>query len=155
MEDLKELIKVINKLKELFEKMIAFFSELDKMVENKDADGVNEIVKKIKELTNSIASVEEKRIKFTKRLCNKYKIKENARVLANTIQNEELTESLNSLVDSTNKLIIKRDYTINVLQSNIDYINFSIDYFKKLLSFGNYNEKGETSKFINLLDREA
>jgi hypothetical protein len=125
------------------------------MVENKDVDGVNEVVKKIKELTNSIASVEDERIKFTKSLCDRYKIKENARALANTIQNKELTESLNSLVDSINKLIIKRNYTINILQSNIDYINFSIDYFKKLLSFGNYNEKGETSKFINLLDQEA
>jgi hypothetical protein len=155
MEDLKELIKAINKLKELFEKMTAFFGELDKVVENKDVDGVNNVVKNIKELTKSIASVEEERMKFTKALCDKYKIKENAKVLANTLQNKELTESLNSLVDSINKLIIKRDYTVNILQSNIDYINFSIDYFKKLLSFGNYNEKGEANKFINLLDQEA
>ncbi len=151
----EKLVKVINKLTELFKALVVLFSDLEKAVDLRDIEKVNKIVIEIKKYTKDIENVESERMEYTKNLCEKYKIKDNARVLANTLKNPELTDSLNFLIQVLNDLMIKREAVMMIVKANLDYLNFSIDYFKKLLSFGNYNEKGETKKFVNLLDQEG
>lgn len=151
----KELIEILNKMSKIFGELVEIFKELDNAVEKKDLDEINKIVNKIKEATKDLNTLESKRMELTKSLCEKYKIQESAKALAIELKDPELTQALNLLIESINNLLIKRDYTMNILRTHIDYLNFSIDYFKKLLSFGNYDEKGKTSKYINLLDKEG
>ncbi len=151
----EELIEILDRMTNIFRELAKNFNQLDNAVEKKDIEGINKIVNKIKDTTKDLNNLEIERMKLTKSLCEKYKIQESARALAVELKNPELTQALNLLIESINDLLIKRDYTMNILKTHIDYLNFSIDYFKKLLSFGNYDEKGKTSKYINLLDKEG
>jgi hypothetical protein len=151
----QDLSNTLNNMTEIFKALAIVFGELDVSVENKNIKEINKIVAKINSLVKDLDVLEVKRVELTKILCEKHKIKESAKTLAIELKDQKLTQALNSLIESINNLLIKRDYTMNVLRSHIDYLNFSIDYFKKLLSFGNYNEKGKTSKYINLLDKEG
>ncbi len=151
----KEFINIIKRLTELFKNLITLFGELDTAVDNKDVDAVNKVVSKIKLLTKDISKAEDERISWSEKLAEKHGVKNNATSIVKAVNNEELTLALNSLIKTINDLLLKRQYTMNVLQSHLEYLNYSIDYFKQLLSFGNYDEKGKPSKYMNLLDREG